>query len=161
MHHDTERKGRMMRRLRICVLIIAGVVCFSMHGAAEAQWYYRVVARNDTAEAQAEKYRVREAVLAACPPNAEELISAFTSVTKAAQRAAPCRTEIKAWSPDAQTPQAPTVYITIGEGAGHNCWGVLYADSLRMAQAEEIPEEPERVEFIWPIWQWILSLFGL
>ena len=25
----------------------------------------------------------------------------------------------------------------------------------------EIPEEPEKVEFVWPLWRWILSLFGL
>ena len=58
---------------------------------------------------------------------------------------APCRVEIKDWSPDTKKPLASTVYITIGEGRGHNCWGVLYADSLRMAKAEDIPEEPEKV----------------
>ena len=28
-------------------------------------------------------------------------------------------------------------------------------------EAEESPEEPERVEFVWPFWSWLLSLFGL
>ena len=88
------------------------------------------------------------------------MLSALPEIKMAAESIAPCRIEIKCWSPEKKLP-ALTLYITIGEGRGHNCWGVLYADSLRMAQAEEIPEEPDKVEFVWPLWQWILSLFGL
>ena len=152
-----------MRGTRFFVWLIAGMILCSIliNGFAEERWYYRVIAKNDTMEAQQEKTRVRDAALAACPKNGEELADSLDSIKKAAESIAPCRVEIKAWSPDEKTPLAPTLYITVGAGQGHNCWGVLYPDSLEMAKAGDIPEEPERVEFVWPIWSWILSLFGL
>lgn len=157
-------KGEMrMRRARLFAGMIL-CVCFlgiAAYAAAEERWYYRVIGRNDTAEAQEEKNRVRDAVLSVCPETAKELPAAFPMMKEAAESLAPCRMEIKTWSPDTETPPARTVYITIGEGRGRNCWGVLYADSLLMAKAEEVPDEPERVEFVWPIWNWLLSLFGL
>ena len=151
-----------MRGLRF---FAAMVLCAALLGAAEAKaeegWYYRVIARNDSAEAQEEKLRVRDAVLEACPACAAELPFSLYKIRNAAESVAPCRVEIVAWSPDESEPPALTLFITIGEGRGHNCWGVLYADARLMAKAEDIPGEPERVEFVWPIWSWILSLFGL
>ncbi len=151
------RRARLFSGMILCVFFL-GIAAFA---AAEERWYYRVIARNDTAEAQEEKIRVRDAVLSFCPETAKHLPAVFPTMKDAAESVAPCRIEIKTWSPDTETPPAPTVYITIGEGRGRNCWGVLYADSLLMAKAEESPEEPERVEFVWPFWSWLLSLFGL
>ncbi len=150
-----------MRRLKYVWWVVACAVLLTAVPGARAEWYYRVIGRDDSLEAQAEKYRVRNALIQACPQQENDLLSAVSEIKKAAESAAPCRVEIKDWSPDAETPLASTVYITIGEGRGRNCWGVLYADSLRMAQAEDIPEEPEKVEFVWPIWTWLLSLLGL
>ena len=132
-----------------------------MRAGAEERWYMRVIARNDSRQAQEEKLRVRDAVWAACPQDAEALPDALSTIEKTAESIAPCRVEIREWSPSSALPVAPTLYITIGEGEGHNCWGVLYADSLLLAQAEEIPDEPDKVEFVWPVWRWLLSLFGL
>ena len=139
-------------------------LCLLLLGSAQqaqAAWYYRVIARDDSLEAQAEKNRVRDAALRTCPRQEEQLIAALPEIKKAAESIAPCRVEVRNWQPANQAPASPTLYITIGEGQGHNCWGILYADSLQMAKAEDMPEEPERVEFVWPIWQWILHLFGL
>ena len=150
-----------MRSLRIVCGMMAGALLLCAAPWAQAAWYYRVIARDDSPAAQTEKLRVRDAVIQACPQRENDLPSFISEIKKAAESVAPCRVEIKDWSPDTKMPLASTVYITIGEGRGHNCWGVLYADSLRMAQAEDIPEEPEKVEFVWPVWRWILSLFGL
>lgn len=152
-----------MRGLKcVCGLtLICMLLGLTMNAKAEERWYLRVIARNDTPEAQEEKLRVRDAALNACPLTENELFSALPDIKKAAESVAPCRVEIKRWSPDKKIPPALTLYITIGEGWGHNYWGALYADSLLMAKAGDIPEEPERVEFVWPVWNWILSLFGL
>ena len=144
----------------VCGVILSVVLLCTAQGA-NSEWYYRVVARDDTAAGKIEKIRVRNAAVKACPPREENLLSALPEIRKAAESVSPCRVEIKTWTPGNHLPPILTLYITIGEGRGHNCWGVLYADSLRMAQAEDIPEEPEKVEFVWPVWRWILSLFGL
>ncbi len=150
-----------MRFARRGCCVFLCLLLFSPLQRVHAAWYYRVIARDDSLEAQVEKIRVRNAALSACPGQAEELSSALPEIKKAAESIAPCRVEIRNWRPAKQTFIAPALYITIGEGRGHNCWGVLYTDSLQMAKAGNIPEEPERVEFVWPIWEWILSLFGL
>ncbi|MBR3016684.1 MAG: hypothetical protein IKH57_06345 [Clostridia bacterium] len=149
------------QRLFILLILCAAILCAAPKACAEERWYLRIIARNDSSEAQEEKLRVRDAVTAACPENAGLLPASLEAIKKAAESVAPCRVEIKNWTPDKALPAAPTLYITVGEGEGHNCWGVLYADSLLLAQAEVIPGEPGRVEFVWPIWNWILSLFGL
>ena len=152
-----------MRGLKwLCCILFGCMLMSAAAGAkAETQWYLRVIARDDTSEAQAEKLRVRDAVIAACPEEEMLLPASFDVIKKAAESAAPCRVEIKEWSPDESALPALTLYITVGEGRGHNVWGVLYADSLLMAKAGDIPEDPERVEFVWPIWRWLLGLFGL
>ena len=152
-----------MRGLKCLCGFIVGCVLLSAAAGARTEecWYLRVIARNDTPEAQEEKLCVLDAVLDACPLTENELFFALPDIKKAAESAAPCRVEIKRWSPEESVPPALTLYITVGEGRGHNFWGVLYADSLLMAKAGDIPEEPERVEFVWPVWRWLLNLFGL
>ena len=143
-----------------CGLLVFLVLAVAAQNA-KADMYLRVIGRDDSLEAQVEKLQVWNAVAEACPDQEKSLASALPDIKKAAGSVAPCRVEIKSWSPGHDVPPADTLYITVGQGQGHNCWGVLYADSLLMAKAEDIPEEPERVEFVWPIWEWILSLFGL
>ena len=67
-------------------------------------------------------------------------------------------------APDADHPQLgalPTVYITLGEGKGHNWWGVLYEDALLWARADEGEEKDGEVVFLWPIWEWLCRLLGI
>ena len=135
---------------------------FSVPGKAAERWYIRVVAENDTPAAQAEKIRVRDAALAACPPEPGGLWEGLDAVRRAAEKAAPCRVEIRPWAPAAGMLPGPTLYITLGAGEGHNWWGILYEDALLMAcPGEETEIREERVEFVWPLWQWLCALLGL
>ncbi len=151
-----------MSRFRISViaLILAWAIGAVFPARGEGTWYLRVIARNDGAQAQAEKMRVRSAVLAACAGEKGPSPAAFARMEAAAAALAPCRVEKLFWSPGGDAPPRPTVYITLGEGAGHNWWGVLWQDSLKIAQAEE-GEETGQVEFLWPLWDWLLSLLGM
>ena len=119
-------------------------------------WYMRVVARDDGAPAQAEKLLVRDAALAACPEEQTDLLSALPGIRAAAKKIAPCAVETRLWSPGGQTPLAPTLYITIGPGAGRNWWGVLYADAPLMTGEKT---ETEEILFVWPFLSWLRALF--
>lgn len=150
--------------LAFWILALAAMLFLSpLCAEAEGTWYLRVVAQDDTPAAQAEKLRVRDAVWALCPADAAALPRALPAISATAGGMAPCRTEIRLWTPDKKTPVAPTVYITIGAAEGHNWWGVLYEDSLLLARAEEQPlEQPqEEVVFLWPWLTWLRNLlFG-
>ena len=152
-----------MRRLRI--LLFSFLVLLLLLGTAKASgeetWYFRVIGRDDTAAGQEEKLRVRDAVLGACPQEAGELPRSLDKIRAAAEVIAPCAVSFRLWSPDKKTPRQPTLYVTVGEGRGHNCWGVLYQDSLLMAQVSDMPEEDQSVRFVWPVWEWFLRLLGL
>ncbi len=129
--------------------------------AAEGRWYLRVIARDDSREAQEEKLRVRNAVLAVCPARTEALAAALPMIHKTAEKTAPCRVSVRIWRPNGQTPPAPTIYITVGEGAGRNWWGVLYDNAVLLAQAEGSADGPaEEIEFVWPLWEWLKGLLG-
>lgn len=126
-------------------------------------WYLRVIGRNDTAAAQEEKLRVRDAVWAVCPDEPAMLTEALPAIRQAAESVASCQIELRFWSPGDGWETQPTLYITVGEGQGHNWWGVLYDGALHMAQAKntEKPEDTDdEVEFVWPLWEWLLRLFG-
>lgn len=142
---------------------VCAVLLGSMFPASgEETWYLRVIARSDDRAAQEEKLRVRQAVWAVCPDSAADLPQALPVIRQAAQAVARCRVEIRSWSPSPFLPSAPTLYVTVGEGRGHNWWGVLYRDSLRLVHLEEVAGETETagVTFVWPLWEWILRLFG-
>ena len=47
------------------------------------------------------------------------------------------------------------------EGRAKSWWGLLCDDALFLARAEDGEAEAEEVEFIWPIWDWLLALLGL
>lgn len=121
--------------------------------------YMRVVARDDSAAGQTEKYAVRDAALAACPENGAGLLSTLPGIERAARTVAPDSwVRLCFWRPDKKTPAAPTVYITVGSGGGHNWWGILYEDALALAE-EEDGEGP--LSFDWPFLAWLKRLLGL
>ena len=147
-----------MRGFFRIVCIVFFLFCVTPAARGEGTWYLRVIAKDDSPKAQEEKLQVRDAAWAACPPCLDELPEALDRIRKAAEEIAPCTVEIREWTPGDGMPAAPTLYITIGEGKGHNWWGVLYRDAVRLARAEG--EDAGAVSFIWPVWEWLLRLFG-
>ena len=99
--------------------------------------YLRVVARNDSEEAQAEKLQVRDAVLAVCPGQCAEPGALLPLIQSVAASFAPCRVDIRPRTPGGGVAPAPTVYILLGEGNGHNWWGILYQNALLWARIGE------------------------
>lgn len=131
-----------MRRfivLFLCLCCVAG-------RAAGEEKYMRVVARNDGIFAQTEKIVVRNIALLLGEKRAELLEKIWPD----------CRVEEKRWQPDKKTPPAQTVYITLGQGAGHNWWGVLCGDAVSWTSE---PMEGERVMITFPFFRWLLQLF--
>lgn len=135
--------------------------CATAEESAKDRWYFRVVGRDDTAAGQAEKLRVRDMLLALCPRRAAELTDHLKQIRRAVNRIAPCEVEIRSWSPDEKTPPAPTVYVTAGDGQGHNCWGILYEDSLLLARMDGEDGPVDQPVFVWPLWQRIMRWLGL
>ena len=132
-----------MNRRWLAGALAAALICCGCPGRAAAgeeacpAVYLRVVARNDSPEAQAEKRRVRDAVLAACPARCDDPGALLPAVRRAAASIAPCRTDIRPWTPGGGVPSAATVYIVLGEGNGRNWWGVLYKNALLWARLED------------------------
>ncbi len=170
---------RMNRRLWAWVLAAAALSGCLRRAAAESAKeapkeiiYLRVIARDDSPSAQAEKLMVRDAVTVACPISCADPADLLPLARSVVLSLADGKAEIRIWSPGGGAPPAPTLYITLGPGNGRNWWGVLYQDALLWARAEEETEEsspcPEEeghgedgVEFVWPILTWLLRLLGL
>ena len=58
----------------------------------------------------------------------------------------------------------PALRRTAEESRCRNWWGVLYGDAPRLARAEDGEAETEdegEIEFVWPLWHWLLRLLGL
>ena len=127
---------------------------------AEGRVYLRVVARDDSPAAQAEKLRVRDRVLSVCPDRMDSPGALLALARDAACSLAPCQVDWRWWSPGEGTPAAPTVHIVIGPGRGRNWWGVLYRDALGWARAGEENGGGETVFFLWPVWDWLCRLLG-
>lgn len=59
------------------------------------------------------------------------------------------------------------VHGACGAKQERSWWSVLYEDAMLLAQADNAPEEGEgtaaekEVVFVWPLWEWLLSLLGL
>lgn len=144
--------------------LVCALLAWAGAGLGEEIWYLRVIGRDDTASGQEEKIRVRNAALSACPENLADMGETLTAIQRAAERLAPCRVEIRLWRPDEKTPAAPTVYITVGEGRGHNWWGLLYKNALllsRMDTEETDAETDGAVIFEWPILEAVLRWLGI
>ena len=74
-----------MRGLRIVCGMMAGALLLCAAPWAQAAWYYRVIARDDSPAAQTEKLRVRDAVIQACPQRENDLPSFISEIKKAAE----------------------------------------------------------------------------
>ena len=141
--------------LFLCLLFLGVRSC-----RAEDIWYLRIIARDDSPAAQEEKLALRDHLLPLFPDRAKELPRELPGIVQAALRFTACRVEIKAWAPHKKTPPAPTVYITIGEGGGHNWWGILYRDAHRLLPSSGLQAQPgEPVHFSWPFLGWLKDLF--
>ena len=138
-------KGESMRRFFILFLLLIGLPL-----AARGEMYIRIIARDDSLSAQQEKNLIRNEILPLLPENARDLPQALQEI----ERNFDCRAEIRPWAP-AGRPLRPTVYITLGEGQGHNWWGILFPDSLRLAKMGET--EAGEIIFRYPIFTF---LFG-
>ena len=106
---------------------------------------------NDT-QAQAEKLAVRDCALARAPGASGMTAAAFARIAWAARKRADCRVTLRCYSPGGAIAPAPTVYITIGRGEGHNWWGALYPQAAALT-AEETGER--EAEVVWPLWDWL------
>ncbi len=142
---------RFLSLLLCCFLILLG------SAGAEDAMYIRVVGADNSPAAQATKLQVRDAVLRLCPDNPDALDAALPALLDAACQIAPCTLAVRDWTPEENMPALPTVYIVVGAGTGHNWWGVLYGDALKMT-GEDIGTD--EITFVWPLWDWFLSLFG-
>lgn len=145
--------------MRVLFCLIASVLLSLSPGE---RWYVRVVARSDAPAAQTEKIRVRDAVLRACPEKLQALPTALPRILAAAGDIAPdAAVTVRPWAP-AGHPARPTLYVSLGEGAGRNWWGVLYEDAVFLAAEEGEAENAETAEIVWtwPVVDWLLSLLG-
>ncbi len=145
-----------MNRRWLAGLLAAALICCGVPNRAAGEEapvcqaiYLRVVARDDSPEAQAEKLRLRDAVRAACPARCADPQALLPLIQSIAAPFAPCRVDLRPWTPGGGVPPAPTVYILLGEGAGHNWWGILYPNALLWARLEEEPtdrDEPKETD---------------
>ena len=141
-----------MNKRWLAGLLTAALLCCGLPRAAAREdtpvgrtVYLRVIGRDDTPEAQAEKLLVRDAVRAACPAQCADPEALLPLIQSVAASLAPCQVDFRLWTPGGGVPSAPTVYILLGEGAGHNWWGVLYQNALLWARIDEKPAERDEI----------------
>ena len=134
-----------MRRFFILLLLLT---CLPF--SARGEMYIRIIARDDSLTAQMEKMHFRNEILPLLPENSRDLPLVLADI----QRDYQCEAEIRPWAPTGM-PLRPTVYITLGEGKGHNWWGILFPNSLHLAKIGE--NETEEIVFRYPIFTF---LFG-
>lgn len=129
--------------MRRFLLLLA--MCFLLPGVSQGQEavYMRVVARNDSPAAQAEKRLVRNAAL----------LLGESRVCLLEKLVPQCKVEYRQWQPEKKLPAGRTVYITLGPGAGRNWWGVLCPDAVSWTQ------EAGRTGWSFPILEWLCRLF--
>lgn len=139
-------------RGKLFVLALVCALLFSFPARGEGPWRMRVIARGNSRLAQAEKLAVRDCALARAPGASGMTAEAFARMAWAARKRADCRVTLRCYSPDGAIAPAPTVYITIGRGGGHNWWGALYPQAAALT-AEETGER--EAEVVWPLWDWL------
>lgn len=132
-------------RLFCCLL-----VALSMAVPAYGEIYLRVVGANDTVQAQAEKLRVRDAVLRAVPDDPRLLPAALTQIQSAASLVAPCTAQLVLYAPNKESLPRPTLLIRVREAGGHNWFGLLYQESFSLFSSGE----GERT-FHFPFFEWL------
>ena len=144
----------MIKRAFIFILLLA---LFSAPGGAFSEICLRVVARDNTREAQEEKIRVRNRVLGLVPQDEKKLIAAWPLLQKAVQAEADCALSLRFYTPPTQKTPRLTVYITIGPGEGKNWFGVLFDEALLLCGEKT---ESELTVFYFPLISFLLSLFS-
>ena len=115
----------------------------------------RVVARDDSPEAQAEKLRVRDTVLSLLPGDERLLPLAWPLLQKAAEKQADCHLSLRLYTPPGQKTPRLTVYLVIGRGEGKNWFGVLYPETLLLCGEKT---EEETVIFYFPLLSFLFSV---
>ena len=165
-----------MKRLLLGACCAALLIWWAGAARAEEGVYLRVIARDDSPEAQAEKLAVRSKVLAALPQEPLGAWALLPVAEDAAQSVADSAVRVALWSPGPGLPAAPAIVVTIGPGRGHNWWGVLFRDARYWARAdaEDANDGPkadgaagetdedcgEKLVFVWPLWDWLCRLFS-
>ena len=165
-----------MKRLLLGACCAALLIWWAGAARAEEGVYLRVLARDDSLEAQAEKLAVRSQVLAALPQEPLGAWALLPVMEDAAQTVSDCTARVALWTPSPGIPAAPAIVVTIGPGRGHNWWGVLFRDARYWARAdaddendtpeadgvaEETDEDGgEGLVFVWPLWVWLCRLFS-
>lgn len=152
-----------MRRFLCLLLCVLFAIGSSLSAKAETQ-YLRVIAQSNSALAQEEKLRVRDAVLCALPASPDALPAALGSIAWAARRIAPCQVSLRFWQPPNEPP-ALTLYIEIGAAEGRNWWGVLYPELLALtAESTSAPSrsgDTTQPVFSWPWLAWLAQRLGI
>ena len=148
----------------LCAALAALLAAFPCLQAAGEPVYLRVVARNGSRLAQAEKLRVRDAVRCALPGGADALPAALPRLALAARRMGNARITLRCWQPPGEE-TGLTVYVELGPAAGRNWWGVLYPAALTLCAAgppaAERPANADgRITFTWPVLDWLAGLLG-
>ena len=152
--------------MRVFVLMLTVLALLLAPVTARGEVYLRVVADSDAHEAQRQKLRARDAVLAVCRDESAPTPALMASIKRAAESIAPCEVALVLWRPDGEHPPAPTVRVTLGSGGGGNWWGVLYEDAIGFFAegGDETNQEDDgrqTVAFRWALWEYIKRLFGL
>ncbi|MBE5787611.1 MAG: hypothetical protein E7324_08750 [Clostridiales bacterium] len=140
---------------KIVAIALICMIVFTAAGRGDGM-YIRVVSRDDSADAQMEKIRVRDAVLPLLPEDAERLAAHWDAICDAANAVASCQVQIRPWAPEGM-PMRDTLYITVGGGEGPNWWGILYRDGPALL-GKAAGEEEYRLYF--PLVQWLLQWLG-
>ena len=198
MKHNGHFLKALACGLVACVLLSMGrftAVCGEIRSEVVR---LHVLANSDSEADQALKLKVRDAVLAAAdglldgvtdPAAAVERVSAQLPHLKAAAAACieehgysyPVNVELTEMYFTTRTYDAGTLpagryqalRVTIGEGAGHNWWCVVYPPLCLSAAAEptrlndvldeqacEVVEQPERYEVRFKVVEWLEEWFG-
>ena len=137
-----------------CIALLFFLLWAALAEGEEIQ-YIRVISREDTKEAQLEKYRVRDAILLLLY-QAEDVNKMLPAIERRANQIAPCSISIRSWGPKGME-EAPTLYIRIGQGQGPNWWGILYPKGVAWAGERE---EGVALHFIWPLWARVRGWLG-
>jgi len=125
--------------------------------AGEAEMYIRIVSRDASPDAQEEKFKVRDLVLPVIQEHCGDDEALLSYIEVLANEIAPCHADIRQWHPEGH-PEGSTLYITIGEGAGPNWWGIFYPKGTALT-GEEIDDD-EEIHLVWPLLDWICAWLG-
>ena len=140
---------------RAFLLILLLVLC-GAPGGAFAQIGLRVVARDDSPEAQAEKMQVRDKIFPLLPREERMLPLAWPLLQKAARAEKDCRLSLRFYTPPGERTPRLTVQITIGRGEGKNWFGVLFREALFFCGEKT---EKETLVCYFPLLSLLFSVF--